>query len=71
MHPTDADLARRESELPRLVLVLDSVDPALPLERIVFQSELASHSHFTSAFRREFGTTPSRSRARHQKETIP
>ncbi len=42
-----------------------------PLVEIALGSGFSSHSHFTSAFRREFGTTPSRSRSRHEAETNP
>lgn len=41
----------------------------LPLVEIALESGFSSHSHFTSAFRREFGTTPSRSRAQRRQET--
>lgn len=36
----------------------------VPLTRIAFDLGFSSHSHFTSAFRREFGKTPSMLRAR-------
>ncbi len=42
-----------------------------PLVEIALGSGFSSHSHFTSAFRREFGMTPSRSRSRHEAETNP
>lgn len=41
------------------------------LVEIALESGFSSHSHFTSAFRREFGTTPSRARSRLRKETTP
>ncbi|MBK7642841.1 MAG: helix-turn-helix transcriptional regulator [Planctomycetes bacterium] len=39
-----------------------------PLVELALQCGFSSHSHYTSAFRREFGTTPSRLRDEHGSE---
>jgi len=49
----------------RLALALERLrDPAVDLTHLALELGYASHSHFTFAFRRHFGITPSRYRAR-------
>jgi AraC-like DNA-binding protein len=59
---------KRETGLPvhrylnrlRLLAALESLDQGVDLTRLAISVGFSSHSHFTSAFRREFGAVPSR-----------
>lgn len=55
----------------RLRAGLESLlDPRIDLSRLAFSLGFSSHSHFASAFRREFGLTPSQARRRPNPRTL-
>jgi len=44
----------------RLLRALEMLEPGIDLTSVALETGFSSHSHFTSAFRREFGLPPSR-----------
>jgi AraC-like DNA-binding protein len=56
---TGRSLHQHRSRL-RLLRALDLLGEGVSLSRIALQVGFSSHSHFTAAFRREFGAPPSR-----------